>query len=194
MEIKSLVSNEVSKPSVFDSKAFDPDKRIDVNRKPEAKDALGFDVDKRVDVDEKAGIERLKCLNEDLAGDTHPKTHIPFERKEVDLGDRKIEGVFPVFDSYFDVQLPKELLTESDVKQFKECNKQLKEGLEKNPSLREKFSADQIEQIMDGETPDGKVWHHNEEVGKMQLVDFETHDQTAHRGGRSIWGGGKDCR
>ena len=30
-----------------------------------------------------------------------------------------------------------------------------------DPKLKEKFSPDQVEQIMDGETPDGKVWHHN---------------------------------
>ena len=194
MDIKAISSSEISKPSATENKSFDPDKRIDVNQKQDTKGSSGYDVDKRVDVNEKSGIERLKCLNEDLAGDVHPKTGVAFERKVVDLGDKKVEGVFPIFDSDFDVQLPKELLTESDAKQFKECNRQLKDELKNNPSLQEKFTNEQIEQIMDGETPDGKVWHHNEEVGKMQLVDFDTHDKTAHRGGKSIWGGGKECR
>ena len=193
-EFSSFSKSEIVKPSTLDTSSFDPDKRIDVNRQIDRNSVEGYDVDKRVDVAENNGIERLKCLNEDLAGNVHPKTGVVFERKVVDLGDKKVEGVFPVFDSDFDIQLPKELLTESDVKQFKECNRQLKDELNNNLSLREKFTDEQIEQIMDGETPDGKVWHHNEEVGKMQLVDFDTHDKTAHRGGKSIWGGGKECR
>ena len=190
MEIKSLVSNEVSKPSVFDSKAFDPDKKIDVNRKPEAKESSGFEVDKRVDITEKPKIEKLDCINEKYVGDICPRSEIRYERKVVDLGDRKVEGVFPVFDSDIDIQLPKELYSESNYRQFKECNQQLRDAIIKDPKLKEKFSPDQVEQIMDGETPDGKVWHHNEELGKMQLVDFDKHEDTPHTGGKSIWGGG----
>lgn len=191
MDIKSVKLNEVSMPSVSENKSYDPDKRIDVNQKQDTKDTPKYDVDKRL---ESNTVEYIKCPNEHLAGDVHQKTGVPFEKKIIDLGDRKIEGVFPIFDSDFDIQLPKELLTESDAKQFKECNKQLKDAIEKNPSLREKFTDDQIEQILNGEKPEGKVWHHNEEVGKMQLVDFETHDKTAHGGGKSIWGGGQECR
>ncbi|MDD6488473.1 MAG: HNH endonuclease [Clostridia bacterium] len=191
MDIKSVKLNEVSMPSVSENKSFDPDKRIDVNQKQDTEDPSKYDVDKRL---ESNTVEHIKCPNEHLAGDVQPKTGVPFEKKIIDLGDRKIEGVFPIFDSDFDAQLPKELLAESDAKQFKECNKQLKDAIEANPSLREKFTDDQIEQILDGEKPDGKVWHHNEEVGKMQLVDFETHDKTAHMGGKSIWGGGQECR
>lgn len=60
MEIKSLVSNEVSKPSVFDSKAFDPDKRNDVNRKPEIKEISVYDPDKRSYSDEKSELTSAK--------------------------------------------------------------------------------------------------------------------------------------
>ena len=48
--------------------------------------------------------------------------------------------------------------------------------------------------IEDGETPDGYTWHHDAEAGKMQLVDFETHQKTGHTGGRYIWGGGTENR
>ena len=96
MDIKAISSTEISKPSATENKSFDPDKRIDVNQKQDTKESAGYDVDKRVDVAENSGVEQLKCLNEDLAGDVHPKTGVAFERKVVDLGDKKVEGVFPV--------------------------------------------------------------------------------------------------
>ena len=60
--------------------------------------------------------------------------------------------------------------------------------------MREKFTEDQIEDIMDGKTPEGYTWHHDADTGKMQLVETKMHDRTqggaAHTGGKSIWGGG----
>ena len=78
MDIKSVVSNEVSKPSISESKSFDPDKRIDTNQKQDTKELSGYDVDKRVDVDEKevnggAYSEVKKNSN----GDTHEVHHMP---------------------------------------------------------------------------------------------------------------------
>ncbi len=49
MELNSVMSNEVSKPSAPENKSFDPDKRIDVNQKQDTKESSGFDVDKRVE-------------------------------------------------------------------------------------------------------------------------------------------------
>ncbi len=56
------------------------------------------------------------------------------------------------------------------------------------------LSLRQLEQIENGDTPDGYTWHHDAEAGKMQLVDTETHQKTGHTGGRSIWGGGTESR
>ena len=51
------------------------------------------------------------------------------------------------------------------------------------------------EQIKNGEPRiSGLTWHHNEIPGKMQLVDATEHSTCRHTGGRSIWGGGSDCR
>ena len=103
--------------------------------------------------------------NESLKGDVHPITGVPFEEKTVtDAEGNKVTGVFPEFDSQFDAQLPDDMLQASDAEQFGECNKQLKEAVD------------------------------NEEKGKMQLVDSETHARTGHTGGRSIWGGGSEFR
>jgi hypothetical protein len=137
----------------------------------------------------------LATRNESLEGREHPETGVPFERKTIEKENGETdEGVFPVFDSAFDAQLPEDLYKATDKQQFDECNKQLKEAVEKDPELAKKFTPEQLEQIKNGDTPDGYTWHHNEEKGKMQLVDFETHAKTGHTGGRVIWGGGQENR
>ena len=139
--------------------------------------------------------ERMETRNQDLEGKEHPETGVPFEKKIVknDKGE-DVEVVVPKFDSKFDVQLPEELEKASDKEQITECNKQLKDAVENDPDLKEQFTDEQLEQIMDGETPDGYTWHHDAEKGKMQLVDSETHARTGHTGGRVIWGGGQSNR
>ena len=120
-------------------------------------------------------IETIKCRNENLAGTAHPETGVQFE-------------------STFDAQLPEDKLKVTDSIQFKECNIQLKEEVANNPKLREKFDEEQLEQIQDEDTPSGYSWHHDAEVGKMQLVNMELHQKTGHTGGRFIWGGGTENR
>ena len=136
--------------------------------------------------------------NESLEGDNHPITGVPFERKVVEVNGKNIEGVFPVFDAVYEAKLPKDMYEKSDREQFKECDNQLYKDVEKYPVLKNQFNTEQLEQIkdgtIDGTAPDGYVWHHNEEAGKMQLVDFDTHAKTGHTGGRSIWGGGNNNR
>ncbi len=63
-----------------------------------------------------------------------------------------------------------------------------------NPGLKSKFDDIQLSQINKGKTPEGFVWHHDAETGKMQLVDRNIHEATGHTGGRTIWGGGQDAR
>ena len=138
-------------------------------------------------------------INESLENEQHPITGVPFEKKIIELpSGERIEGVFPQFDSLFDARINEDLYLESDKKQFKECNKQLVQAIESNTELRRRFTEEQIEQIYegmeDGTAPDGYVWNHDAEPGKLQFVDFETHMRTGHTGGRYIWGGGTDNR
>lgn len=137
----------------------------------------------------------LSTRNSQLEGKNHPETGVPFERKEVETetGEKK-EGVFPVFDSEFDVQLPEELEQTKDKEQFNHCNEKLKEAVEKDSKLKEKFDDEQLEQIENGDTPDGYTWHHSEDKGKMELVDSEIHAKTGHTGGKTVWGGGSENR
>lgn len=184
--------------------SFNPDMKIGKNEIPnylnEAKlKEEGYDPDKKVEKkdtgnDEKISYE-IHTRNESLEGDRHPITGVPFERKTVEDSDgNEVTGVFPEFDSDFDAQLPEDLYEASDKEQFAECNKQLKEAVEKDPELAKRFTPEQLEQIKNGDTPDGYTWHHNEEKGKMQLVDSDIHAKTGHTGGKTIWGGGNENR
>ena len=40
----------------------------------------------------------------------------------------------------------------------------------------------------------GFVWHHNENVGIIDLVAYDKHNSVKHIGGRNIWGGGSAAR
>lgn len=137
----------------------------------------------------------IKTINDGLVGQKHPETGVRYIKKvvETDTGE-KVEGVFPQFESKFSVQLHENLQKVPDRAQFAECNKKLKEYLKKNPKLKKKFTKDQLADIAEGYTPEGYTWHHNEERGKMQLVDTEIHSKTRHTGGRNIWGGGTENR
>jgi len=70
----------------------------------------------------------------------------------------------------------------------------LKEQYEANPEKFKDFSPEQIEQIKNGDTPDGYTWHHDLPNGTMRLVDSEQHAKTGHTGGKSLWGGGSENR
>lgn len=140
-------------------------------------------------------INQLNTINNKLEGEIHPITGVEFERDLVKLpeGDQH-SGVFPKFEPKFEAQLSDDMLTQSDKTQFKECDAQLKDAFNASSDIRDQFTDLQKEQILNGDTPDGCTWHHNQQPGRMQLVDTRIHSSTAHTGGRSIWGGGSDMR
>ena len=157
--------------------------------------SLGKQTINNINENDATEVKRIPTRNEGLEGKKHPETGVPFVTKVVENSDGElVEVVVPEFDREFEAQLPDEVCAANDNAQFDECNKQLKEEIENNPELREKFTDEQIEQILDGETPDGFTWHHDAEKGKMQLVDSEVHAKTGHTGGKSIWGGGTENR
>ena len=146
-------------------------------------------------VDNTTSPRVIKTRRDDLAGQKHPETGVPYVEKEVvtDTGE-KVIGVFPKFESKFDAQLPENMEKAKDSEQFKECNRQLKEKCENDPEFKSQFNDFQLDCINSGLTPYGYTWHHSEEKGKMQLVTETTHRDTRHTGGKSIWGGGTDNR
>ncbi len=157
------------------------------------KDGLGWPDKKindncRIDAD---GVIHYKTDCQDKEGQT-ADCGVYYERKIFTYMNIKIEGVFPVFHSVFDTDLPEENYQSSNVKQFSECNKKLGEGIKDDPGLKDVFTKEQLGDIESGRTPRGYTWHHMEEPGKMQLVRTEDHDKriggAAHTGGNSIWG------
>lgn len=139
-------------------------------------------------------IYTIDCRNSDLVGNVHPVTGVPFESRQITVGDDVYGVVSPEFEAKYDFTLPNDLLQATDKEQFTYCNMQLERELAKNPELEAQFSGEQLSQIISGETPDGYTWHHDSYVGHMQLVDMKTHQLTGHTGGRSIWGGGTSNR
>lgn len=125
----------------------------------------------------------------DLEGKTS-ENGVPYIRRLIEINGVKIEGVFPKFESAFDTSLKPE--NYKSKLYAKECNANLKGAIEQSPELGKQFTKDQLDDIQEGKTPKGYVWHHNEEPGKMQLVRREDHDRAiggaAHTGGSSLWG------
>jgi len=140
-------------------------------------------------------IRYIDTRNQTLENDVHPITGVPFVRKIVELpSGEKVEGVFPEFPVEYEMKLDESLYLDSDARQFRVTIDKLAEDIENNPALRKKFTPEQLEQIKNGETPDGYVWHHSEQPGILQLVDKDLHDKTGHTGGRYLWGGGAENR
>lgn len=142
----------------------------------------------------KDGVYQLKTSYNKFEGRVLATTGVPYVRKTIDYFDTKLEGVFPKFESIFTAQLPGEKLRLSDEVQFSECVKQLQDALKDNPALQTQFTPRQLEQIAHGRNPGGFTWHHNEEIGKMELVKSDVHAESWHTGGRAIWGGGGKAR
>lgn len=142
-------------------------------------------------------IQNIDTINKHLEGTIHPETSVPFIRKTVEnISGEIIEGVFPDFKDYrlFEVVLPEKLYQETDPKQFDYCNQKLKESFDKGTINTEHFTERQLDQIGNGDKPEGLTWHHNEEKGRMELVEQNIHQATAHTGGRFIYGGGSESR
>lgn len=141
--------------------------------------------------------QNIETINKSLEDTIHPETNVPFERKFIETDDgKKVEGVFPNFKEsrIFEVNLPENMLQETDKKQFSYCDEKLKESFDKGSINTESFSERQLEQLQHGDKPEGFTWHHNEIKGRMELVKSDVHQATAHTGGKSIWGGGKENR
>ncbi|MFQ9892172.1 MAG: HNH endonuclease [Emergencia sp.] len=135
--------------------------------------------------------EYKDTINKELINKKHPKSGVEFKANYVKYSDgRWLKGVFPVFESKADLQLPKSLYKASFVKQQSWLNKKLQKKIKNNPNLRNQFSEEDLADIENGITPNGYTWHHNEKEGLMQLVDTVKHDQTGHDGGMSLWGQG----
>ncbi len=137
----------------------------------------------------------LHTTRSDLEGQTYPGTDVEYRRRVLIVDGECVEGVFPQFDSKFETVLPESLRLASDDIQFRYCTQQLSNRLISEPEFADRFTPRQLEQIKNGEPRiSGLTWHHAEVPGKMQLVNAAEHAVCRHTGGRSVWGGGQECR
>lgn len=127
------------------------------------------------------GPKTIRLRMGDLAGDKHPVTGIRYD----------LDG-FPIFKAHSEVKLKEADFKKSRPTHDKICSKALYEQIMKDPKLAAKFTEEEIELFKLGEVPENYTWHHHQEAGRMQLVDYETHRKTGHTGGYKIWGKDSD--
>lgn len=149
-----------------------------------------------VDFIDAGDVVLAESINDHYEGDSHPVTGVPFERVEIDYAGETISGVYPVFESDFTAQLQSSEYTLSDSQHEKIANGQLYAAIEQNPSLQAELGLThtEVNALQFNETPEGYTWHHHEQPGQIQLVESAVHNETAHTGGRYIWGGGSEAR
>ncbi|EEK84759.1 DNase/tRNase domain of colicin-like bacteriocin family protein [Bacillus cereus ATCC 4342] len=122
------------------------------------------------------GPKTIRLRKGDLAGDKHPVTGIPYDA----------DG-FPIFESKGEVLLKEADFKKSRTTQSRKCSKALYEQIMENPELALKFTEEEIQLFKIGKTPEHYTWHHHQDAGRMQLVDYQTHHDTGHTGGYKIW-------
>lgn len=121
---------------------------------------------------------RLKLGLPGKAGKIHSKTKVRFDSKG-----------FPKFKSYYTVKLRRKDYRKTREQHFYIANKMLYKEIVSNSRLRAKFSKRDIKALSNGETPSKYTWHHHQDSGVLQLVEYSVHSKTSHIGGYSIWGG-----
>ncbi|WP_083445825.1 HNH endonuclease [Gallaecimonas pentaromativorans] len=102
---------------------------------------------------------------------------------------------FPIFTTY-DTYIDNEHIGSAKEKEhFKAANENLLKNIEKDPTLAKKMGLTKMDlrnmKKNSSKAPDGFVWHHHQDVGRMQLVRADLHDSFRHSGGMAIWGGGR---
>jgi len=160
------IENGVNKNS--ERNAFNPDSRLEQAYNETDKWKENFP-------EERDGIiTYIETRNSSLKDSNHPITGVEFKEEKVKLPNGEvIVGVFAQFKKEFCAIIQEKDYLKSDKEQFKQCNEQLYKEILNNPELKQKFTKEQIEQIKDGisngSAPDGYVWHHEAQTGKISL-------------------------
>ncbi|HCU07140.1 MAG TPA: hypothetical protein DIC42_06160 [Holosporales bacterium] len=72
------------------------------------------------------------------------------------------------------------------------ATKQLAAVIEANPHLKAKFNDAQLSDIVAGKkTIEDYIWHHHQDIGRMQLISRDLHVKTGHVG-ENLWRRGLD--
>jgi DNase/tRNase domain of colicin-like bacteriocin len=105
------------------------------------------------------------------------------------------ENGFPEFETKFEILLEDSHIGSSRaLAHRKAANEKLFAAIKNEPSLAEELglSRTQVENLLKSDSsPPGYIWHHHQDVGRMQLVAQSQHRlANPHTGGMAIWGGG----
>jgi len=125
-------------------------------------------------------VLRRNEKNAKLAGKRHPVTGIVFD-----------ERGFSIFDdvAVFETRLPDEAtaIVDRDV-HMRAATRQLDEAIARVEVSASIFNDQQMAAIRAHEIRiPGLTWHHHQELGRMQLVPTQIHNDTGHKGGFRIW-------
>ena len=120
---------------------------------------------------------KLKLGLASMADKRHGVTKVKFDEKG-----------FPKFKSYYTVKLRRRDFKKTREQHFYIANKELYKKIQSNSRIREKFPDQEIKEFSQGRTPKKYTWHHHQDAGVLQLVEYEIHSKTSHIGGYSIWG------
>jgi hypothetical protein len=136
--------------------------------------------------DTRQPAEPIPNLGRNRAGQTvsEGKTSLRFDKNG-----------FPEFDTKFEILLEDfHVGSARALSHRKSANEKLFAAIRKEPSLAEELGLNraQIENLVRSDAaPPGYIWHHHQDVGRMQLVSQGQHRlANPHTGGMAIWGGG----
>lgn len=136
--------------------------------------------------DTRQPAEPIPNLGRNRAGQTvsEGKTSLRFDKNG-----------FPEFDTKFEILLEDfHVGSARALSHRKSANEKLFAAIRKEPSLAEELGLNraQIENLLRSDAaPPGYIWHHHQDVGRMQLVSQGQHRlANPHTGGMAIWGGG----
>lgn len=114
-----------------------------------------------------------------LAGKKHPVTNVPFDNKGFPIFDK-----FSTYETRLDIS---DFRNASYKEQMKMASRDLANAINKGYVSKNKFTPSQLEAIYRGESKiPGFTWHHNQDTGKMQLIDSDIHKNTGHIGGEGM--------
>ena len=95
---------------------------------------------------------------------------------------------FPKFKSYFTFCLKRSECNKDREYHFYHASKALYNEAMHNKVLKSKFTKKELEMFKEGKVPSRFTWHHHQDKGAMQLVDYKIYSEVNHIGGFSIWG------
>lgn len=112
------------------------------------------------------------------------------------------------FHTFHKYNMPEDMYKKSDSVHFNRANKDFISRMNGDAAFRKDMLSrnSELKPWLDdpkrnmGSSPPGHTWHHNEKPGLLQLVNRTDHSaehaiyHPEGKGGREIWGGGKDGR